>query len=63
MEVQTFTPTYPEAKQRRHDPEGVRVRIRHDLMDAAEKLKPEGVSIKAYLNQKLAEVLLGSHCL
>lgn len=62
MEIRTFTPVYPDntkPKQQRHDPEGIRIRIRHDILDAAERQKPEGMTVKAFLNQKLAEVVLG----
>ena len=59
MEVRTFIPEYTQRNQgNRHDPEGVRIRIRHDILNAAEGQRPEGMSVKAYLNQKLAEVLL-----
>ena len=63
MEIRTFTPTYNDCQKKngsnRHDPEGIRIRIRHDIMDAAESQKPEGMTVKAYLNQKLAELMLG----
>ena len=59
MEIRTFIPDYGQRTQsNRFDPEGVRIRIRHDIMNAAERQRPEGMSVKAYLNQKLAEVLL-----
>jgi len=61
MEIRTFKPSYTDnskPKQQRHDPEGIRIRIRHDIMDAAERQKPDGMSVKAYLNEKLSELLL-----
>jgi hypothetical protein len=59
MEIRTFIPDYTQRTQsNRFDPEGVRIRIRHDIMNAAERQRPEGMSVKAYLNQRLAEVLL-----
>jgi hypothetical protein len=62
MEIRTFTPNYnqPKANSTRHDPEGIRIRIRHDILDAAEQqAKEAGVTVKSYLNQKLSELLLG----
>jgi hypothetical protein len=59
MEVPTFIPDYGQRTQsNRKDPEGVRIRIRHDILNAAEGQRPKGMSVKAYLNQRLAEVLL-----
>ncbi len=62
MEIRTFIPNYDNASAKaqstRQDPEGVRIRIRHDIMDAAEQQRPRGMTVKAYLNGKLAEVLL-----
>jgi hypothetical protein len=66
MEILTFKPSYTDNpknqgnqnKQQRRDPEGIRIRIRHDIMDAAERQKPEGMTVKAYLNDKLSELLL-----
>jgi hypothetical protein len=59
MEIRTFIPDYAQRNQgNRYDPEGIRIRIRHDIMDAAERQRPEGMTVKAYLNQKLAEALL-----
>ncbi len=64
MEIRTFIPNYDnasasaKAQSKRQDPEGVRIRIRHDIMDAAEQHRPRGMTVKAYLNGKLAEVLL-----
>jgi len=64
MEIRTFIPSYPDGSKNqgnqstRQDPEGVRIRIRHDIMDAAEQQRPRGMTVKAYLNRKLAEVLL-----
>ena len=59
MKVPTFIPNYTQRTSgNRYDPEGIRIRIRHDIMDAAEGQRPEGMSVKAFLNLKLAEVLL-----
>ncbi len=59
MEIRTFIPDYTQRTQsNRYDPEGVRIRIRQDIMDAAERKRPEGMSVKAYLNEKLSELLL-----
>jgi hypothetical protein len=68
MEVQTFVPTYTDAKPKRTGPSGEhhhneqeggqRVRIRHDILGAAEKRCPEGLTLKAFLNQVLAERFL-----
>jgi hypothetical protein len=68
MEVQTFVPTYTDTQQKRTGPSGgdrnfdqeggQRVRIRHDILGAAEKRCPEGVTLKAFLNEVLAERFL-----
>lgn len=58
MNVQTFYPTYPESKIPRYDPEGNRIRIRHDILEAAAARCPQGITLKTYLNQLLSEILL-----
>ena len=68
MEVQTFVPTYPDLHLKRKGPsgehrrydqdEGQRIRIRHDILDAAEERCPQGVTLKAFLNEVLAERFL-----
>jgi len=68
MEVQTFTPTYPDLQPKRKGPSGEhrrydqdggqRIRIRHDILDAAEERCPKGVTLKAFLNEVLAERFL-----
>jgi hypothetical protein len=59
MQVQTFTPAYPKAKHRRYDQEqGQRIRIRHDILDAVEARCPQGMTLKAFINQTLSEHFL-----
>jgi hypothetical protein len=57
MKVQTFIPTYslPQTKKKEG---GERIRIRHDILDAAEERCPKGVTLKAFLNEVLAERFL-----
>jgi hypothetical protein len=62
MNIQTFHPTHPEIarKSSRNNPdhEGTRVRIRPNVMNAAEKRCPKGLTLREYLNRTL-EVALG----
>ena len=66
MEVQTFVPTYTQQKRtgtsgekRNYDKEGgQRVRIRHDILSAAEERCPKGVTLKMFLNEVLAKWFL-----
>jgi len=57
MEVQTFVPTYSAPRTNKHEG-GERIRIRHDILDAAEQRCPQGVTLKAFLNDVLAERFL-----
>ena len=57
MEVQTFIPTYSAPRTSRQEG-GERIRIRHDILDAAEERCPKGVTLKAFLNEVLAERFL-----
>jgi len=57
MNVPTYKPNY--RPRRRYDQdEGQRIRIRHDILDAAEERCPEGMTLKAFLNEVLAERFL-----
>ena len=62
MKICTFIPNYnnPSAKTQsaRQDPGGVRIRIRHDILDAAEVRCPKGVTLKQFLNKALEERFL-----
>ena len=57
MEVQTFIPTYPSTPTNRQEG-GERIRIRHDILDAAEVRCPKGVTLKQFLNKVLEERFL-----
>lgn len=57
MNVPTYKPDY--TTRRRYDQEtGQRIRIRHDILDAAEQRLPKGMTLKAFLNEVLAERFL-----
>lgn len=57
MNVPTCKPDY--TTRRRYDQEtGQRIRIRHDILDAAEQRLPKGMTLKAFLNEVLAERFL-----
>lgn len=67
MQVQTFIPSYsdrpqsrgPKGEHRRYDQDnGQRIRIRHDILDAAESRCPEGMTLKSFINLVLSEHFL-----
>ena len=57
MEVQTFVPTYSVPQTKKQEG-GERIRIRHDILNAAEERCPQGVTLKTFLNEVLAERFL-----
>ncbi len=61
MKIQTFRPTYPEtacksSRSNNPDHEGTRVRIRPNVMNAAEKRCPKDLTLREYLNRTLEEI-------